>query len=149
MGVLDSLLMRVKRVNDGLNGGKYIREIIEDNEPEIVGMNADQQLYEKGITATGVFIADYAPYSEITIEIKQESGQPYDRVTLRDTGDFEHSFFLDADNEKFSIDAADKKTGDLMKYYGDEILGLTDENAKILQMDIILPSLMQKIRKEL
>lgn len=56
-------------------------------------MNAEEQLFEQGINRLGVDIMDYAPYSPLTIAIKEEKGQPTNRVTLRDTGDFEASFF--------------------------------------------------------
>lgn len=56
-------------------------------------MNAEEQLYEQGINRLGVDIMDYAPYSPVTIEIKKALGQPTNRVTLRDEGDFESSFF--------------------------------------------------------
>lgn len=99
MGILNDLLGRVKTFNEGLTGGTYIAEIIEQHDYEIIDMNTQNQLYEQGITATGVSIWDYAPYSEITIEYKKANGDPYDRVTLRDEGDFHRSFYLQIDNE--------------------------------------------------
>lgn len=149
MGILNDLLGRVETFNEGLTGGTYLAEIIERNDWQIIGWNTDDQLYDKGITATGVSIMDYAPYSPVTIQIKQEEGQPYDRVTLRDTGEFHHSFYLQIDNEKFTFDAEDWKTRDLIRQYGEEIMGLTDENIKRLENEIILPELMEMARKTL
>ena len=149
MGILNDLLGRVKTFNEGLTGGTYIAELIERNDWLILSWNADDQLYDKGITATGVSIWDYAPYSPVTIEIKQEEGQPYDRVTLRDTGAFHHSFFLKIDNEKFEFDAEDWKTRDLLRLYGEEIMGLTDENIQRLEEEILLPELMKTAVKTL
>lgn len=149
MGILNDLLGRVKTFNEGLTGGTYIAEIIERNDWEIIGWNADDQLYDKGITATGVSIWDYAPYSPVTIQYKQEEGQPYDRVTLRDTGEFHHSFYLQIDNEKFTFDAEDWKTRDLLRLYGDEIMGLTDYNIQRLEDEILLPELMKTAVKTL
>lgn len=149
MGILNDLLGRVKTFNDGLTGGTYIAEIIERNDWVIIGWNTDEQLYDKGITATGVSIMDYAPYSPTTIAIKEENGQPYDRVTLRDTGDFHHSFYLKIDNEKFEFDAEDWKTRDLLRLYGDEIMGLTDDNIQRLEKEILLPEIMETARKTL
>lgn len=149
MGILNDLLGRVKTFNEGLTGGTYIAEIIERNDWQIIGWNADDQLYDKGITATGVSIWDYAPYSPVTIQYKQEEGQPYDRVTLRDTGDFHNSFYLQIDNEKFAFDAEDWKTRDLLRLYGDEIMGLTDYNIQRLEDEILLPELMKTAVKTL
>lgn len=149
MGILNDLLGRVKTFNEGLTGGTYIAEIIERNDWQIIGWNADDQLYDKGITATGVSIWDYAPYSPVTIQYKQEEGQPYDRVTLRDTGEFHQSFYLQIDNEKFTFDAEDWKTRDLLRLYGDEIMGLTDYNIQRLEDEILLPELMKTAVKTL
>lgn len=149
MGILNDLLGRVKTFNEGLTGGTYIAEIIERYDWQIIGWNADDQLYDKGITATGISIWDYAPYSPVTIQYKKEEGQPYDRVTLRDTGEFHHSFFLQIDNEKFTFDAEDWKTRDLTRYYGDEIMGLTDYNIERLEKEILLPELMETAQKTL
>lgn len=149
MGILNDLLGRVKTFNEGLTGGTYIAEIIERNDWQIIGWNADDQLYDKGITATGVSIWDYAPYSPVTIQYKQEEGQPYDRVTLRDTGEFHQSFYLQIDNEKFAFDAEDWKTRELLRQYGDEIMGLTDYNIQRLEDEILLPELMRTAVKTL
>ena len=149
MGILNDLLGRVKTFNEGLTGGTYIAEIIERNDWQIIGWNADDQLYDKGITATGVSIWDDAPYSPVTIQYKQEEGQPYDRVTLRDTGEFHQSFYLQIDNEKFAFDAEDWKTRELLRQYGDEIMGLTDYNIQRLEDEILLPELMKTAVKTL
>lgn len=149
MGILEDLLGRVKRFNDGLTGGTYLAEIIQNNDWIIIDYNTQNQLFEQGITATGISIADYAPYSDVTVEIKQMKGQPYDRVTLRDEGDFYRSFYLKIDNEKFEIDAEDWKTRELIKYYGEEIMGLTQENIENLEKDVILPEIVEQARKTL
>lgn len=149
MGILNDLLNRVKTFNEGLMGGAYLSTIIENHDYEIIEMNTQDQLYEQGITATGVSIMDYAPYSEYTIELKAQKGDPYDRVTLRDEGDFHRSFYLDIDNEKFTFDAEDWKTRELLRLYGDEIMGLTQHNIEELEKTIILPDLMEQAKKDL
>lgn len=141
-GILEDLLARVQTFNDGLTGGIYFADIIQEFDYQIIDLNTEDQLYEQGITATGISIADYAPYSRVTIELKQAKGQPTDRVTLRDTGDFHKSFFLKIDNEKLEFDAEDWKTRELLRLYGDEIMGLTPENIQILQRDIVLPEIL-------
>lgn len=149
MGILEQLRNRVETFNEGLTGGTYIGEIIQNNDWEIIGMNTDDQLYEQGITATGISIADYEPYSETTIEIKQMKGQPTDRVTLRDSGDFHHSFEVETDNVKMTIVASDFKTIQLLKRYGNEIMGLTQHNIERFEKETLLPELMIQAQKTL
>lgn len=118
-----------------------IRQILWDNEAYIVDMNATDQLLEQGINRLGIDISDYQPYSPLTIEIKKQKGQPYDRVTLHDEGDFSGSFFLDVGQDSFEIKAGDGKTQDLIKKYGRQILGLTDANLSSLIWKYIYPDL--------
>lgn len=148
MELIEQLMDRVQTFNEGLTNGEYIQEIILDNEAFICDMNAEEQLYEQGINRLGVSIADYAPYSPYTIEIKREKGQPYNRVTLRDEGDFEGSFYIEADREKFQIKAEDWKAEHLTMKYGNQILGLTDENIGEVRHEYVYPELLE-IAKDL
>ena len=124
------LKSRVVTFNEGLVSGMYIQRIITDNEAYIVDMNAEIQLYEEGVNRLGVSIMDYAPYR-----------------TLRDTGDFESSFYIEVGDRQFEIKASDWKTEALIKKYGRQILGLTDENILSLIWDYIYPDLMKKAKE--
>ena len=115
-GIASILRLRdnAKAVLDGVQGGTWCKECVESNVAEICELNSDKQLYEKGENALGVSIDTYRPYAPLTIEIKTMKGQPTDRVTLKDTGDFYESFFISADNEGFFIDATDWKRNELV-----------------------------------
>lgn len=147
MKLIDNLRQRVTEFNGLLQSGRLIQSIILENEYVITDMNSEDQLYEQGINRLGVNIMDYAPYSPLTIEIKKEKGQPYNRVTLRDEGDFEQSFYVEADRQQFTIKAADWKTEDLIQRYGRQILGLTEENKIILIWEYIYPELKAKTKE--
>lgn len=149
MKAITDLRNRVANFNDGLVSGRIIQQIIWDNEAYIVDMNAEEQLYEQGVNRLGVSISDYAPYSPVTIEIKKAKGQPYNRVTLRDEGDFESSFFLEVGQQQFEIKASDWKTEELIKKYGRQILGLTDENISMLIWQYIYPDLINEAKKQI
>ena len=146
---ITDLRKRVADFNEALTSGRIIQNIIWDNEAYIVDLNAEEQLFEQGINRLGVEISDYAPYSPVTIAIKEAKGQPTNRVTLRDTGDFEASFFLEVGDKQFEIKASDFKTEDLIKKYGRQILGLTDENIAALIWQYIFPDLMKKAKNVL
>lgn len=149
MGKIDDLLKRVVKFNDELTSGRLVQKIIWGNEAYIIDMNAEEQLFEQGVNRLGVSIMDYAPYSPVTIAIKEAKGQPTNRVTLRDEGDFESSFFLEVGDKQFEIKASDFKTEDLIKKYGRQILGLTDENIAILIWQYIYPDLMDEAKKQI
>lgn len=148
---IQDLRNRVDMFNNGLSSGLYVRDIINDGMTTafIIDANAEEQLFEQGINRLGVDIMDYAPYSPLTIAIKEEKGQPTNRVTLRDEGDFESSFYLEVGDKQFEIKASDFKTEDLIKKYGRQILGLTDENIAALIWQYIFPDLMKKAKNVL
>lgn len=151
MQSIQDLRNNVERVNNGLSSGLFIRDIINDGMTTafIIDANAEEQLFEQGVNRLGVDIMDYAPYSPLTIAIKEEKGQPTNRVTLRDEGDFESSFFLEVGDKQFEIKASDFKTEDLIKKYGRQILGLTDENIAKLIWQYVFPDLINKTKNVL
>jgi hypothetical protein len=149
MKIITDLRDRVIKVNEDLTSGKMIQKIIQENEAAIIDMNAQEQLFESGENSLGVSIASYAPYTPITIEIKRMKGQPTNRVTLRDEGDFESSFYLVISDKQFEIKASDWKTEELVEKYGSSILGLTKGNIASLTWDYIYPELMDTFKKEL
>ena len=147
MKKITDLRKRVADFNEALTSGRIIQNIIWDNEAYIVDLNAEEQLFEQGINRLGVEISDYAPYSPVTIAIKEAKGQPTNRVTLRDEGDFESSFYLEVGDKQFEIKASDFKTEDLIKKYGRQILGLTNENIAKLIWQYVYPDLLTKAKK--
>jgi hypothetical protein len=151
MQSIEDLRSNVDSLDNGLSSGLFVREIIDDGMTKsfIIDANADEQLFEKGINSLGVSIMDYMPYAPLTIFIKEQKGQPTDRVTLRDEGDFESSFYLEVGDKQFEIKASDFKTEDLIKKYGRQILGLTDENITELIWQYIYPDLLNKTKNVL
>ena len=99
----------------------------------------NQAQLQDGIDSTDTRLWDigggYAPF---TIEIKQQKGQRTDEVTLRDTGDFYDSMTVYVDrNGEFVIDADFIKDGtDLRSDWGNNILGLNDENLNKFVTDL-------------
>lgn len=147
MKSITDLRERVTGLKNGLDSGSWLRGIIMDNEAVICDMNAEGQLYQKGVNTYGVPIMDYMPYTPYTIEVKTIKGQPTDRVTLRDTGEFHESFYIEATDTQFVIKAHDWKTEKLIRKYGREILGLTRENLNELIHSYIYPELLSKAKE--
>ncbi len=145
MRKLDELISRLKNFEDEII--KVIEEVVRENDNIILDMNAEDQLFQKGITRKGVEIASFAPYAPLTIEIKKLKGQPTSRVTLRDEGDFHRSFYIEYQADGFQIKASDWKTEDLMFRYGEEILGLTDDNFHEFAVDYVKPALTELLTK--
>lgn len=99
-----------------------------------IDLNTKEQLFKQGINALGEDLASIGgSYSDYTIKIKIEDGLPYKFVTLYQSGNFYDSFEIEPFVGGFDIEAdSDKENGDLVFRWGNEIVGLTDENKSII-----------------
>lgn len=143
-GSIRNLVYRLRKFKDIID--QELKDEIMRNEEVIVKMVAEEQLYEYGIEGRGIEIASYKPYAPRTIKKKQRKGQPYDRVTLRDTGEFHKSLKVVFDDNGFYVTSTDDKAQYLLERYGKTIFRLTDENLKILLNEYIRPSLKAKLK---
>lgn len=132
-----NLTYKLRKFKDILND--CLIDCIQQDEKLLVSMVRDIQLYERGENGKaaagrrfgdGVPIMSYKPYMPRTIKNKKKKNQPYDRVTLKDSGAFYRSMYVEVDEDGFSIEASDKKTAKLKEKYGDEILRLSDFHFK-------------------
>ena len=121
-------------------------ESIEETKDVIADLNAEQ-LYT-GKRSDG---SDITPqYSPITIEIKKEKGQPTDRVTLRDTGEFYQGLRVDVQGEEVRVYSTDEKSEDLFKRYATpkkNIFGLNSEYKAEYIKQVLRKRYMSKVRK--
>ena len=127
---------------------RIIQQEVAEDEDYIADMNARDQLFEKGINALGIPIADYQPYTGRTIQIKQARNQPTNRVTLYNEGDFHRSFYLEIYTDQFYITASDSITEDLIEKYGEDIFGLTSENINELIWEYLYPRLITELKQK-
>jgi len=106
----------------------------------IIDLNTEEQLFQ-GIDSQGRELADIdvgGPYAPITVAIKRTEGQPFDRVTLKDTGDFYKSFDVVPLKDGFEIVADTIKEGqNLEDRWGSDIIGLTELSIEQLQAFLI------------
>ncbi|WP_394749535.1 hypothetical protein [Spongiimicrobium salis] len=131
-----------KMLND-VEGEAY--KIIYSLEQEIISLNQNKQLFEKGINKKGVRLEPYSPF---TIALKKQKGEVFDRTTLLDTGDFYENFYVYARDGKFGVFSSDAKTPLLTKKYGKDIFGLTTDNEGKIN-DKVLQQLIEWIFKRL
>lgn len=122
-----NLIATLQAARDGLN--ERLDAATREAEGIILAMNRSQ-MYDEGKDRNGNAIQpSYAP---ATVQRKKRKGQPTNRVTLRDSGDFHLSLYIEYTADGFEIKADDFKTPFLTKRYGSEVLGLTDENLGII-----------------
>lgn len=118
-------------------------EFFRENEPMLVAMNQGQ-LWE-GKRADGTALPDYTPFTK---RIKAEKGQPFDRMTLKDTGDFYEGFFVKIDSTSKTVvfSSKDEKTVELTTRYGRLVFGLSSQNKPVVQNRLKL-FILGKIKK--
>jgi hypothetical protein len=120
---------------------KIMTDCITDTSELILDANRSQMML--GLDKEGnKILPEYTPF---TIEIKKEKGQPTDRVTLKDTGDFHREMFMKVDSTSIFIDSNDEKTEKILKKYdagSETILGIP-----VKKKEIINESIMDKFIK--
>lgn len=142
-----NLSYRLRKFRDILDD--ELKQEIKRNEEVIIRMITENQLYERGVEGKGIPIMSYQPYTAATVRIKRYKGQPADRVTLRDTGEFYKSLHVEFDDKGFYVTSTDDKAPELLEKYGQTIFRLTNENFTDLVRNYIRPSLAEKLKKRI
>jgi len=138
------VLNRLKK----LDINQMLNTVLKSLENEIIAMNTDEQLFNKGVTIKNVKITP--GYAKSTKRAKIRKGQPINRVTTRDRGDYHRSFTVDFRGTEFEIDATMTTnkgfdlSGHLEKRYNG-LEGLTEESITKLT-DMIRPQLIKLVR---
>lgn len=144
MNIIQQKAKRFIKATSNLD--KVVENICRNLEHIIIDMNTSQ-LREKGIDSDSVSLP--LPYAPMTITYKLAEGQPINRITLYDGGDFQDAFYVKYTSSQFSLWSTDGKTEKLVSEWGKNIFGLTDENLnKLIQLDI-KPALLTELRKKL
>ena len=120
-------------------------EAIHDTRTEYVNKQREQLFKGKNEEGQPIVPA----YTPRTVAIKKKKGQPTDRVTLKDTGDFYKEIFLDTREKEFVIDSADPKAGQLIEKYGEKIFGLDETNQEAYVNNHLDDSFVSRIEKKL
>lgn len=140
MATIASMLNKIKSVDISTIA---IASILETKET-IGDLNIEQM--NKGLRSDGSEILP--SYSDLTIQIKKEKGQPTDRVTLKDTGSFYEGVKVNISGEKIDITSTDEKTAKLNKKYSKSkgnIFGLSDKFKREYLNEKQRPSFKKKV----
>jgi len=141
---LSTLYKRLQQFKPAMQT-KVIEGIIKKERRRVVNFNREQML--SGVKSDGKKIRP--PYTSNTIQRKKKLGQPFDHVTLRNKGTFQHKMILDGDSFGYRLTSQDGKKTKLVRKYGREIFGLTRSNKKKLAREVVLPAYTAAIRKKL
>lgn len=140
-----NLEYRLRRFKENLHN--TLADIVQENADIIISTVTADQLYDEGIDGRGIRLDSFAPYTLNTQFRKVRKGQPIDRVTLRDTGEFYNSIYLVFDKGGFYLTSSDDKFKHLKKKYGPRILRLTNENLSYILDEVIRPELAKRLKE--
>lgn len=124
-----------------------VKEVIIENKATIEDMNIAQ--LSEGKRADGSTMPPYSPRSV------QEFGKPEGPIRLFDEGDFWRGIEVETYDNGFEMVGTDPKTDMLMhgegdrEGYGEEIIGVDEENLQVLIDDVLEPELLDKTHKRI
>ena len=116
-----------------------IEDTFRENDTVIEDLNISQ--LERGERSDGVILDDYSP---ISVEVY---GKPPGPIRLFDTGDFYKGITLTAATDAATLSGRDSKTAELQSDYGDEIIGLTEENKKVFRDEYLRIGILDAIKE--
>ena len=132
---MELLLQEIQKLSKILDINKILADVFSDSELQlnIIDKIRYDQLFKDGVSEENVRLGSYSPY---TIQIKESKGQPYDHITLKDTGDFYNSMKIAVFDTYILINAEGEKTDEsgetkdlfVVYNYAGNLLGLTDTN---------------------
>lgn len=132
------LIERIERFRDNINN--YISMIVFRHRDYIIAQNVEIQMYEFGVDAKNM---SFGSYAESTKKRKKAKGQKISNVTLRDTGEFHESIFVDIRDDEFELMTKNETHRWLRGRYGENILGLNDEFISKFAWEIVYPELLE------
>ena len=124
-----------------------ISEIISEGKDFVIE-NLQEQLQQGLITSDGL----YKPlknkeYREYKISKNPDAEGNWD---LKDTGDFYNEMKITADNKGYFTTSTDSKFSDLSDKFGtNDLLGTTPETIERLNMKLIIPEMVRKIKEKI
>jgi hypothetical protein len=119
---------------------------------KMIEFNQDQLQQGQDALGQAIVTIGGSPYRPFTVAIKKAKGQPTNKVTLEDTGDFYKTFKVIIHKDEYEIIANfEKQDGSILDNFSSnfDFLGLDKESITELANEIIYPRLGQLINKRL
>jgi len=138
---------RVAKLDEGIILNRFVELPIVQK--FILDLNRVDQLFNKGVDSKNRALGVYTPF---TINSKNERGVPVPsdfHITLFDTGEFYSTFVIIPGKDFFEIDANPiREDSNLFEDFGEDILGLNDENLQIL-IDFFKETVVLRVKEQL
>ncbi|HHZ64650.1 MAG TPA: hypothetical protein EYN51_03985 [Flavobacteriales bacterium] len=124
--------LKQKVVSLELLVNQALKDVFSQNEDLLIEIQTQIQLFQKGETSKRISITP--SYAQSTINKKRRKNQPFNRVTLKDTGALYDSVKFEALDDSLVITTNVPYTKYLTAKYGADIFGIQNlEMEKFLQ----------------
>ena len=139
MSQIDEYIAKLNDLSDSID--VRLKDIVLKNKGILLS-TIKLRLFQKSLDGNYNFLGTYAP---MTKKRKKNKGQISNRVTLRDTGDWYNSMFIDFKNSTILVDATDNKTDTLKDIYGEAILEFADDEIEFFVDTAVDPEIQRLI----
>lgn len=123
---------------------EVLQKTILDNDFVIKDYVINKQLFREGIDGNSFKLEGY---TRTTIKLKRAKGDPTDRTTLRDSGEFYTHIQVDAFEDRFEISSNVQHDVFIIKKYGIDVLKVTHENITEFMEKYFIPNLKNHVNK--
>lgn len=140
MTTIDMMLRAAKQINTK----SLVKASMKATSDEYIKVQREQ-MFEgylsdgNVIQRLGEFYRGYAAYTKM---IKSAKGQPFDHVTLYDTGSFQQKIFAIVNDQGFGVGSYDEKSEMLQDDYGPKIFGL-NSMYRLKYADVLIDKMRQ------
>jgi hypothetical protein len=144
MTTVASLLKRL----DSVDINAQSKKAIEATDHALIDLNVEQMNAGKRSDGTDIL----PTYTDLTIQIKKQKGQPHDRVTLRDTGEFQSATYVRVEGDSYTVGSSNPKAAKLNKKYSTSqgnIHGLSAPYKKRYVKEDLRPEFVGNIKGDL
>lgn len=121
---------------------EVFKQTIEENNLILKDFIIEKQLYDKGIDGNEKRLEGY---TRQTIRLKIAKGQPADRTTLKDSGEFHASIEIDAFANQFKVSSNVSYDVHLLKRYKPAIFKISNPNFKQFAEKYFIPKLKKYV----
>lgn len=139
--ILDDTKNALNEIKSSINSS--LQQSFNNNQDQAKELNRSQMFAGIKIDDSAIF----PPYAKSTISYKIRKGQPTDRVTLRDTGEFYNNLQINAKPDEVVFSSPTSYSAYIFTKYNREsnVLGLTMENMRVFYEQFTKPILKQNI----
>ena len=123
---------------------EVLQKTINDNDFVIKDYIINKQLFREGIDGNNKKLEGY---KRTTVKLKEAKGDPRDRTTLRDSGEFYTQIQVDAFSDRFEISSNVSHDVFIIKKYGIDVLKVTHENLSEFMQKYFIKNLKDHVDK--